>query len=747
MEPLLRDLAGQQVQADHALLSFGQGSHLGDVTIGDVAGGNITKLSLRGDIVMGNKVLTFGLGIGAAIILTFGILSASVIFNIGPLSPIAQDVWQQFFPPFLAADEGESLIIVADFRDESTGQYTGSNPASFLYHSLADRVQRDGLDIRVERLYDVLDANTVRQTGEAYSATLVLWGEYNSGAVIPVLERIRLPERRLTDEEGAFLAIADPERVQIGELTNISATGSYITLYTLGADRYAAEEYDTARDYLTSAINAVPDNEAVTAQPDEAYFLRGNIAYWPEQDYQAAQRDYEAALELSPDYADALNNLGNVAESLGNYAEALEYHEQTLALFRDLGDRQGEANALGNLGLVTWRQGNYAAATEYSEQALVLFRDLGDRQGEASSLNNLGNVADSQGNYAEAREYYEQALALFRDLGDRQGEVDALNNLGGVADPADALNNLGSVADSQGNYAEVREYYEQALVLARELNYWQGEANALIGLGNFALNQGNYAAAIEYYEQALALARELGDREDEANALGGLGQVAEGQRKYAEALEYHEQALALFRDLGERRGEANALGNLGIVAFHQGNYADAVAYFEQALALFRDLGNTRLVAMFSWLLGLIYEAQGDLERAIPLMQNSIDFYAAIEHPRAAGDANRLCWNGSLGGFAEEVVDTCEQAVELATEQEEPFHVDSRGLNRALTGDTAGAIEDFQFFVEQLQDIEMEDEERASTIAEAIARREAWIAALEAGENSFDEETLEELRNE
>jgi tetratricopeptide (TPR) repeat protein len=148
---------------------------------------------------------------------------------------------------------------------------------------------------------------------------------------------------------------------KIGELTNISATGSYITLYTLGADRYAAEEYDTARDYLTSAINAVPDNEAVTAQPDEAYFLRGNIAYWPEQDYQAAQRDYEAALELSPDYADALNNLGNVAESLGNYAEALEYHEQTLALFRDLGDRQGEANALGNLGLVTWRQGNYAA--------------------------------------------------------------------------------------------------------------------------------------------------------------------------------------------------------------------------------------------------------------------------------------------------------------------------------------------------------------------------------------------------
>jgi hypothetical protein len=129
------------------------------------------------------------------------------------------------------------------------------------------------------------------------------------------------------------------------------------------------------------------------------------------------------------------------------------------------------------------------------------------------------------------------------------------------------------------------------------------------------------------------------------------------------------------------------------------------------------------------------------------MQNSIDFYAAIEHPRAAGFANRLCWNSSLGGVAEEVVGTCEQAVELASEQEKPFHVDSRGLNRALTGDTAGAIEDFQFFVEQLRDIDPENEEMASAIAEAIAPREAWIAALEAGKNPFDEATLEDLREE
>jgi tetratricopeptide (TPR) repeat protein len=294
------------------------------------------------------------------------------------------------------------------------------------------------------------------------------------------------------------------------------------------------EEYATARDYLTSAINAVPDDAAVTAQPDEAYFLRGNIAYWPEQDYRAAQDDYEEALELSPD--------------------------------------------------------------------------------DAAALNNLGMVARSQGNYQEATDYYEQALALFRELGDRQGE-----------------------------------------------------ANSLMGLGMVARSQGNYKEAIDYYEQALDIMREIDD--------------------------------------------------------------------------------TAGIASISWNLGLLYEAQGDMERAVPLMQASIDFDAAIGHPDAAGDANHLCWNGSLGGVAEEVVDTCEQAVELASDQEKPFHIDSRGLNRALTGDIPGAIEDFQFFVDELQGIEPGDEEMASAIAEVVAPREAWIEALEAGENPFDEETLEELREE
>jgi hypothetical protein len=65
--------------------------------------------------------------------------------------------------------------------------------------------------------------------------------------------------------------------------------------------------------------------------------------------------------------------------------------------------------------------------------------------------------------------------------------------------------------------------------------------------------------------------------------------------------------------------------------------------------------------------------------------------------------------------------------------------DSRGLARALTGDYAGAIEDFKFFVEWSK--------KPGSFAPNVPWREAWIAELETGRNPFDKVTLEALRNE
>lgn len=98
--------------------------------------------------------------------------------------------------------------------------------------------------------------------------------------------------------------------------------------------------------------------------------------------------------------------------------------------------------------------------------------------------------------------------------------------------------------------------------------------------------------------------------------------------------------------------------------------------------------------------------------------------------------NSLCWFGSIYRYAADVLDACEKAVALADEENKAGRRDSRGLARALTGDTQGAIEDFQPFV----DSSNFDEESRN-------KREEWIKQLEEEEDPFTDEVLEDLKDE
>ena len=74
-----------------------------------------------------------------------------------------------------------------------------------------------------------------------------------------------------------------------------------------------------------------------------------------------------------------------------------------------------------------------------------------------------------------------------------------------------------------------------------------------------------------------------------------------------------------------------------------------------------------------------------------------DYTQATElNPGDPSGWNNLCWYGSLWGRATDVMAACEKLVALKPD-DGWFH-DSRGLARALSGDYAGAAEDFKIFV-------------------------------------------------
>jgi hypothetical protein len=76
--------------------------------------------------------------------------------------------------------------------------------------------------------------------------------------------------------------------------------------------------------------------------------------------------------------------------------------QAALDIYRDLGDRLGQANALHGLGVVAERTGPYPAAAGALEEALGIYRDLGDRLGQTRFLMRLGQVRLGTADYLGA---------------------------------------------------------------------------------------------------------------------------------------------------------------------------------------------------------------------------------------------------------------------------------------------------------------------------------------------------------
>jgi tetratricopeptide (TPR) repeat protein len=78
-------------------------------------------------------------------------------------------------------------------------------------------------------------------------------------------------------------------------------------------------------------------------------------------------------------------------------------------------------------------QGEYERARALYEESLALFRELGDKRSVAIPLVNLGLVAQAQGEYERVRALYEESLALSREVGDKPGIAHGLEGLASTA--------------------------------------------------------------------------------------------------------------------------------------------------------------------------------------------------------------------------------------------------------------------------------------------------------------------------
>jgi predicted ATPase/class 3 adenylate cyclase len=276
--------------------------------------------------------------------------------------------------------------------------------------------------------------------------------------------------------------------------------------------------------------------------------------------------------------AKALLVTARLAFNQSNYERGEVLAQESLALFRELGDRRGIALSLNRLGVAAWRRGDYRSARVLLEEDLTLFRELGDRDRVAWSLFMHGLLDNKQGEYARASSRFEESLALFRELGNKRGIAASLTQL------------AGTLFVSQGDQDLVYPLLEQGLSLDREVGDKEGMAVASLLLGWVALKQGDKTTARSRVEESLTLYREMEHREGMAEALSMLGKVEAARGDHAFARTLYEESLAMAQEIGDKELLASGMEGLASVGAMQGDLAWATHLWGTAEALREAIG-------------------------------------------------------------------------------------------------------------------------------------------------------------
>jgi tetratricopeptide (TPR) repeat protein len=270
----------------------------------------------------------------------------------------------------------------------------------------------------------------------------------------------------------------------------------------------------------------------------------------------------------------------------------------------------------------------------------------------------------------------------------------------------------------------------------------------LVKEGEEQARQGNVKDAVATFRQALkwnpnltlnpdAKAQQLADASDEASDLVKQGEESGEQGdigKLLAAIDAVKKGLKLdpSLDFKPKTKVASLLVTKGEESGEQGNIEAALAAFQKALKLDPSLDFKPKTKVASLLVTrgekLLQEKQFKDASAAYTEAQKLDPKVEI----SADSWNTLCWDGSLRGYAKQVMFACEKAVALTPD--DGNYRNSRGLARALTGNTKGAIEDFQAFIASTKD------------KEDKSQRQRWVNALRAGSNPFTPEELKRLLN-
>lgn len=191
---------------------------------------------------------------------------------------------------------------------------------------------------------------------------------------------------------------------------------------------------------------------------------------------------------------------GAIHRSKGNIGHALSAFRSGLYISREIGDHRSEGNLLTNLGLLYADEEQYEKAEDTFEEGLAIQREVKNRRNEAIVLLNLGNTYMKNKKYNKALNNYKECLLIFKEVNDLSGE-------------GNIQVNLGILFFGMNEYEKAMECYLEALEIYKKTASVSFEWRTLHALINLMNETGCHGKAKEYCNNAVSLAVEMNDKQ------------------------------------------------------------------------------------------------------------------------------------------------------------------------------------------------------------------------------------------
>jgi len=201
------------------------------------------------------------------------------------------------------------------------------------------------------------------------------------------------------------------------------------------------------------------------------------------------------------------------------------------------------------------------------------------------------------------RDYAEEALVLAERLRYERGRAEALR-----------LRGLYYYNTSENQQAF--EHFQQSFDIFHRIGDKKGKALSLnyLGMANWKL--GNISKFKDHIQESNAIAEQLGDKELIAISLKSLGIFYLVQGDYPRSIDYFEQSIVLYEGLGDIRGLTDCLNNIGYIHMRQGNNIQALEYFLRNMEILEENGDWQGVSSSYINIGIIHQHQSNFPEAI-----------------------------------------------------------------------------------------------------------------------------------